>query len=91
MRRAHLIRAVSPPNCCSILSADQASSSVMWKRRAWLAKRESAWSEMPEEAASEMTATFLCPLRKASFSEMFTRSCDSPGGARAAPRSGRWP
>ena len=47
----------------------------MWNRRAWLAKREAAWSEMPEEAASEMTATFLCPLRKASFFADFLFWC----------------
>jgi len=51
-----------------VWSADQGSSSVMWTRLRRLATRRSAWSEIPDEAASEMTATSFLPAMKASFS-----------------------
>ena len=62
------------PNCCSILSADHASSSVMCSRFLTFLKRGSACSEMPLDAASEMTATAFFPDRKSDFSLMLTWS-----------------
>ena len=74
------------PNCCSILSADQASSSVMCSRWRVFAKRGSAWREMPDEAASEMIATRFVPPMKASFSAMLIWSCETPFCARGSQR-----
>mmetsp|Transcript_35323 Transcript_35323/g.112960 ORF Transcript_35323/g.112960 Transcript_35323/m.112960 type:complete len:223 (+) Transcript_35323:1631-2299(+) len=50
------------------------------------AKRGSAWSEMPDEAASEMIATRFVPPIKASFSAMLIWSCETPFCARASQR-----
>mmetsp|Transcript_8926 Transcript_8926/g.29614 ORF Transcript_8926/g.29614 Transcript_8926/m.29614 type:complete len:336 (+) Transcript_8926:3294-4301(+) len=50
------------------------------------AKRGSAWSEMPDEAASEMIATRFVPAMKASFSAMLIWSCETPFCARASQR-----
>lgn len=46
------------PNCCTALSALQGSSSVMWTRRFWLRARRSACRDIPELAASDITAIF---------------------------------
>jgi len=58
------------PICWIVLSADQGSSSVMWTRRRWFLTRAafSAWSEMPDDAASEMMATSLRPAWNSSRS-----------------------
>mmetsp|Transcript_4119 Transcript_4119/g.10488 ORF Transcript_4119/g.10488 Transcript_4119/m.10488 type:complete len:239 (-) Transcript_4119:18-734(-) len=45
---------------------------VMCTRLRWFTKRESACSEMPDEAASEMIATRFLSLKNSSFSRLFT-------------------
>lgn len=56
------------PSCCTVLSADHPSSSVMCALRSWLSTLRSACREMPVEAASEMMQTRFWPDWKASFS-----------------------
>ena len=56
------------PNCWMALSADHGSSSVMCTLRFLFLTLLSAWSEMPLDAASEMTATHFSPDMNLSFS-----------------------
>mmetsp|Transcript_7569 Transcript_7569/g.23809 ORF Transcript_7569/g.23809 Transcript_7569/m.23809 type:complete len:295 (+) Transcript_7569:1373-2257(+) len=58
------------PNCWIALSADHGSSSVMCTRRRRFVTRAwfSAWSEIPDDAASEIIATSFRPLWNSSRS-----------------------
>mmetsp|Transcript_13861 Transcript_13861/g.39450 ORF Transcript_13861/g.39450 Transcript_13861/m.39450 type:complete len:335 (-) Transcript_13861:896-1900(-) len=62
------------PSCCTVLSALQANSKVMWALRLWLATDLSLCRLMPAEAASEMMQTSLSPLWKARLSSTLTMS-----------------
>ena len=66
------------PNCCTALSALQGNSSVMWTRRDKFVTRRSAWREIPELAASEMTANGFRPIMKWSFSTRLIFSSVEP-------------
>ena len=72
------------PICCSVLSADHGSSSVMWTRRLLFLTRAccSACKDIPDDAASEMIAISFSPRWNSSRSCKFCSCMDRPFSVR---------